>query len=77
MENNNSVTEKYPGKWKRLVGYYKPYKKVFFADMFFAFLGSYTSVPVTYLIINGNISVVTAPKKAKNISAKKTFLYGL
>ncbi len=27
-------------KWKKLTAYYKPYKGVFFADMFFAFLGA-------------------------------------
>lgn len=27
-------------KWKKFLKYYKPYKKIFFADMFFAFLGA-------------------------------------
>ena len=50
MENNNSTSEKYPGKWKRLIGYYKPYKKVFFADMFFAFLGAVTTLILPLII---------------------------
>lgn len=50
MESNNSTSEKYPGKWKRLIGYYKPYKKVFFADMFFAFLGAVTTLILPLII---------------------------
>ena len=50
MENNNSTIEKYPGKWKRLIGYYKPYKKVFLADMFFAFLGAVTTLILPLII---------------------------
>lgn len=50
MENNNSTSKKYPGKWKRLIGYYKPYKKVFFADMFFAFLGAVTTLILPLII---------------------------
>lgn len=47
---NKPVAEKYPGKWKRLISYYKPYKKVFFADMFFAFLGAVTSLILPLII---------------------------
>lgn len=50
MENNNSTIGKYPNKWKRLIGYYKPYKKVFFADMFFAFLGAVTTLILPLII---------------------------
>ena len=50
MENNNSTIEKYLGKWKRLIGYYKPYKKVFLADMFFAFLGAVTTLILPLII---------------------------
>ena len=41
---------KYPDKWKRLIGYYKPYKKVFFADMFFAILGAVTTLIIPLII---------------------------
>ena len=50
MENNDSIAGKYPSKWKRLIGYYKPYKKVFFADMFFAFLGAVTTLILPLII---------------------------
>lgn len=50
MESNNSTVGKYPNKWKRLIGYYKPYKKVFFADMFFAFLGAVTTLILPLII---------------------------
>lgn len=50
MESNNSTVRKYPNKWKRLIGYYKPYKKVFFADMFFAFLGAVTTLILPLII---------------------------
>ncbi|MBQ2982610.1 MAG: ABC transporter ATP-binding protein [Lachnospiraceae bacterium] len=50
MESNNSTIGKYPNKWKRLIGYYKPYKKVFFADMFFAFLGAVTTLILPLII---------------------------
>ena len=41
---------KYPDKWKKLIGYYKPYKKVFFADMFFAILGAVTTLIIPLII---------------------------
>ena len=44
------VAEKYPDKWKRLIGYYKPYKKTFWADMFFAFLGAVTTLILPLII---------------------------
>ncbi len=47
---NKTVAEKYPDKWKRLVSYYKPYKLVFFADMFFAFLGAVTTLILPLII---------------------------
>ncbi len=47
---DKQVAEKYPDKWKRLISYYKPYKKVFFADMFFAFLGAVTTLIIPLII---------------------------
>lgn len=41
---------KYPDKWKKLIGYYRPYKKVFFADMFFAILGAVTTLIIPLII---------------------------
>ncbi len=44
-------------KWKRLIGYYKPYKGIFFADMFFAFLGAAVSLilPLIIRYITGEV----------------------
>ncbi len=49
-------------KWKKLIGYYKPYKGIFFADMFFAFLGAAVSLllPLVIRYITG--TVVYEPK---------------
>ena len=47
---NNEINIKYPNKWKRLISYYKPYKKVFFTDMFFAFLGAVTTLILPLII---------------------------
>lgn len=51
------VAEKYPDKWKRLISYYKPYKTVFLADMFFAFLGAVTTLilPLIIRYVTGNL----------------------
>ena len=53
MENN---------KWKRLIGYYKPYKKVFFADMFFAFLGAVTTLILPLIIRYVTNTLVYEPR---------------
>lgn len=47
MTNGNKVLDH---KWKKFFSYYKPYKKVFCADMFFAFLGAMVTL-VNPLII--------------------------
>ncbi len=47
---DKAVAEKYPDKWKRLISYYKPYKKVFWADMFFALLGAVTTLILPLII---------------------------
>lgn len=44
------VAEKYPDKWKKLISYYKPQKKVFWLDMFFAFLGAVTTLILPLII---------------------------
>ncbi len=38
MKEKNNKKERHD--WKKILSYYKPYKKVFFADMFFAMLGA-------------------------------------
>lgn len=50
-------------KWKRLVGYYKPYKFLFFTDMFFAILGAGVTLAIPLIVryITGN--VITLPGK--------------
>ncbi len=44
-------------KWKRFLGYYKPYKKVFAADLFFAFLGAAVTlvIPLIVRYITGTV----------------------
>ncbi len=44
-------------KRKKLIGYYKPYKGIFFADMFFAFLGAAVSliIPLIIRYITGSV----------------------
>lgn len=37
-------------KWKRLLSYYKPFKGIFFADLFFAFLGAAVSLVIPLLV---------------------------
>ena len=49
-------------KWKRLIGYYKPYKKVFFADMFFAFLGAITTLILPLIIRYVTNTLVYEPR---------------
>ncbi len=50
-------------KWKKLIAYYKPYKGIFFADMFFAFLGAAVSLilPLVIRYITG--TVIYEPKQ--------------
>lgn len=45
------------GKWKKFLSYYKPYKKIFAADMFFAFLSAAVTLVIPLIIrhITGNV----------------------
>lgn len=47
-------------KWKRLVGYYKPYKILFFTDMFFAILGAAITlvIPLIVRYITSNVIIL-------------------
>ncbi|MBQ9699075.1 MAG: ABC transporter ATP-binding protein [Lachnospiraceae bacterium] len=57
------VAEKYPDKWKRLISYYKPYKGVFWADMFFAFLGAVTTLILPLIIRYVTGTLVYKPRQ--------------
>ncbi len=37
-------------KWKRLAGYYKPYKRLFFTDLFFAVLGAGVTLAIPLIV---------------------------
>ena len=51
-----------PGRLKMLAGYYKPYKGLFFADLFFAFLGAAVTlvIPLMVRYIMNSISEMSA-----------------
>ena len=38
------------GKWQRFFSYYKPYKGMFFADMFFAIMGAAVTLIIPLII---------------------------
>lgn len=57
------VKEKYTDKWKKLMGYYKPYRKVFWADMFFALLGAVTTLILPLIIRYITNNVIYRPKQ--------------
>ena len=42
--------KKEPGKLKLLARYYKPYQGLFFADLFFAFLGAAVTLVIPLLV---------------------------
>ena len=54
--------KKQPGRLKMLAGYYKPYKGLFFADLFFAFLGAAVTlvIPLMVRYIMNSISEMSA-----------------
>ncbi len=52
----------YPGKWKKFFSYYKPYKGIFAADMFFAFLGAVTTLVLPLLVRYITGEVIYQPK---------------
>lgn len=49
-QNRNEEKEKMENKWKKFISYYKPYKKLFIADMFFAFLGAAVTLVLPLII---------------------------
>lgn len=48
-------------KWKRLVGYYKPYKLLFLTDMFFAILGAGVTLAIPLIVRYITNNVITLP----------------
>lgn len=56
-------------KWRRFLGYYKPYKKVFAADMFFAFLGAAVTlvIPLIVRYITGTVLIRDASEALQTI----------
>ena len=61
-ENHMKQEKKQPGRLKMLAGYYKPYKGLFFADLFFAFLGAAVTlvIPLMVRYIMNSISEMPA-----------------
>lgn len=55
-------------KWKKFISYYKPYKKIFAADMFFAFLGAAVTLVLPLIIRYITNDVITRePNEALKI----------
>ena len=57
----NSVSPHH--KWKKLVAYYKPYKGLFAADMFFAFMGAAISLVMPLLVRYITDQVIYEPRE--------------
>jgi len=62
-------------KWRKFLGYYKPYKGIFAADMFFAFLGAAVMliIPLIVRYITGTVLIREA-SEALEIIVKLGFL---
>ena len=60
--NHMKQEKKQPGRLKMLAGYYKPYNGLFFADLFFAFLGAAVTlvIPLMVRYIMNSISEMSA-----------------
>lgn len=76
---NKPVAEKYPDKWKRLISYYKPYKRVFFADMFFAFLGAVTTLilPLIIRYVTGTLVYESREKMMEGVISCAVIMFVL
>ena len=48
-------------RWKKLAGYYRPYKKLFFTDLFFAILGAGITLAIPLIVRYITNSVITLP----------------
>lgn len=57
------MEEKKYFKWKEFLSYYKPFKGIFAADMFFAFLGAVTTLVIPLIVRYITGTVVYMPKE--------------
>lgn len=48
-------------KWRKLVGYYRPYKKLFFTDLFFAILGAGVTLAIPLIVRYITTNVIVLP----------------
>ncbi len=66
-------------KWKRFFGYYKPYKRVFAADLFFAFLGAAVTliIPLIVRYITGTVLAREASEALHAIIPLGALMIGL
>lgn len=66
-------------KWKKFFSYYKPYKKIFFADMFFAFTGALITLVLPLIIryIATDVVYKESQSALKTISVLVVIMLGL
>ena len=67
------------GKWQRFFSYYKPYKGLFFADMFFAIMGAAVTLVIPLIIryITGSVIFYEADEALKVILKLALLMVGL
>lgn len=67
------------GKWQRFFSYYKPYKGLFFADMFFAIMGAAVTLVIPLIIryITGTVIFYEAGEALKIILKLALLMVGL
>jgi len=66
-------------KWKRLIGYYKPYRKLFFTDLFFAILGAAVTlvIPLIVRYITTNVIILPGNEAFQSILRLGVLMVGL
>lgn len=67
------------GKWQRFFSYYKPYKGLFFADMFFAIMGAAVTLVIPLIIryITGTVIFYEANEALRTILKLALLMVGL
>ncbi len=67
------------GKWQRFFSYYKPYKGLFFADMFFAIMGAAVTLVIPLIIryITGTVIFYEADEALRTILKLALLMVGL
>lgn len=67
------------GKWQRFFSYYKPYKGLFFADMFFAIMGAAVTliIPLIIRYITGTVIFYEADEALRTIIKLALLMVGL